>query len=518
MRVSLISSATTYPATDALAHLARFLLRRGDHVRLFTAGPASDLPQPLPELISGAGLSGEEWFRLPAFLASDLYVCHYVTSHSFLETMLALERGVVVLWWQPSEWVGAGVSAQGVVPDDLVRLASASDLVVVEDSRAASLLQAAGAAEPHRLHIVPPAVSLATFTPDAPDAALRRELGLAGRRVLLAAQTAGASPQVETLQEVMALIRTQVPEAVLAIAPHPSDTPHSPSARSEDESIRILPPSADLAPYYRLADIFLAQPDDGTDRQRALEAMACGAPVLTIEGNAGPHASATAAPQLAEAALRLLTDDAAYGEAVRRSLDTAARHSLEAFWQAWSAVIAEACGWLPVRLSTEQASAPQPLFPDMPAAKQDPSLAQAADYYPCIDTEQLKAMATVTLRDYEVRSPTPIFGPFIAWVRRNLTSHLRKPYLDPTLDRQEAFNLRAAAALQDLATRLVSHEQETAHKYETLAFEIAQLAAELEAFLVGLPADQMDTDQAQRIADIRSALERIAALLPPAKD
>jgi hypothetical protein len=42
--------------------------------------------------------------------------------------------------------------------------------------------------------------------------------------------------------------------------------------------------------------------------------------------------------------------------------------------------------------------------------------------------------------DYMVQSGVPLVGRFIAWARRNLTSHLKEPYLDPIIGRQEQFN------------------------------------------------------------------------------
>jgi hypothetical protein len=56
------------------------------------------------------------------------------------------------------------------------------------------------------------------------------------------------------------------------------------------------------------------------------------------------------------------------------------------------------------------------------------------------------------LRDYDVRSQVPVIGGLIAWIRRNMTSHLREPYLDPTLERQIAFNRRLVQEIQDIAT------------------------------------------------------------------
>ncbi len=64
----------------------------------------------------------------------------------------------------------------------------------------------------------------------------------------------------------------------------------------------------------------------------------------------------------------------------------------------------------------------------------------------------------VMLRNYRVHSKAPLVGPLITWVRRNLTSHLREPYLDPTLERQVALNRDLVKALQEILPLLADLE------------------------------------------------------------
>ncbi|MFQ3663982.1 MAG: glycosyltransferase family 4 protein [Chloroflexaceae bacterium] len=54
--------------------------------------------------------------------------------------------------------------------------------------------------------------------------------------------------------------------------------------------------------------------------------------------------------------------------------------------------------------------------------------------------ETLRHVARVTRPDYQVRSRVPVAGPLIAWLRRQLTAHLKEPYLDPVIASQERFN------------------------------------------------------------------------------
>jgi hypothetical protein len=82
----------------------------------------------------------------------------------------------------------------------------------------------------------------------------------------------------------------------------------------------------------------------------------------------------------------------------------------------------------------------------------------------------IEHQADIMLRGYQVRSRAPLIGPLIAWVRRNLTSHLREPYLDPTFEHQVAVNRELVTALRelldrqaDLERRLARFEEEQQH-------------------------------------------------------
>jgi hypothetical protein len=65
----------------------------------------------------------------------------------------------------------------------------------------------------------------------------------------------------------------------------------------------------------------------------------------------------------------------------------------------------------------------------------------------------LEQKADVMSRNYQVKSHIPLIGGLIVWVRRNLTSHLREPYLDPTLERQVAFNRQLINELRQITQR-----------------------------------------------------------------
>ncbi len=76
----------------------------------------------------------------------------------------------------------------------------------------------------------------------------------------------------------------------------------------------------------------------------------------------------------------------------------------------------------------------------------------------------IEQQADVVLRHYRVRSGAPLVGRFIVWLRRNLTSHLREPYLDPILNKQVAFNTQLVQELQTM----LSVQADLLHRLEKL--------------------------------------------------
>jgi hypothetical protein len=76
--------------------------------------------------------------------------------------------------------------------------------------------------------------------------------------------------------------------------------------------------------------------------------------------------------------------------------------------------------------------------------------------------QTLTQQADVMARGYQVRSGLPLLGGAIAWVRRNLTAHLREPYLDPTLERQVRVNKNLMAIVAELLAQQAELEKRLA--------------------------------------------------------
>ena len=102
--------------------------------------------------------------------------------------------------------------------------------------------------------------------------------------------------------------------------------------------------------------------------------------------------------------------------------------------------------------------------------------------------DPLRDLGRVTRPEYQVRSSAPVVGGLIARLRRNLTSHLREPYLDPIVAQQERFNLAIQAQLAELARLAWRADQQESLRdlIEAQRAELAELrarVAELEAKL-----------------------------------
>ncbi len=85
-----------------------------------------------------------------------------------------------------------------------------------------------------------------------------------------------------------------------------------------------------------------------------------------------------------------------------------------------------------------------------------------------VQLARLKQASAITIPGYTVTSHAPVVGPLLAGLRRMFTSHLREPYIDPILERQEAFNRELVQTVEQLALRL-EHERLERERQPSLA-------------------------------------------------
>jgi hypothetical protein len=202
-----------------------------------------------------------------------------------------------------------------------------------------------------------------------------------------------------------------------------------------------------------------------------------------VAGDAALLAKAGDSDDLAVQIRSVLADDARHGDLVQRGLKRAFDFSLEAYNNGWGKIVTEVQAWL-----VERPSRPLLLSEPPKPVSGNAVAAELLDLPLQDEIKQLHKAAEGVLQPFTVRSGVPVIGPFIVWLRRNLTSHLREPYLDPTLRRQERFNWLVVQTMRQV-NRLFDQQ---ATQQSTLEARVARLETQLEGILE-LLATQLDT-------------------------
>jgi D-inositol-3-phosphate glycosyltransferase len=255
--------------------------------------------------------------------------------------------------------------ARGERPEPPARLAG--EEAVIEDAdriMAATPAEAAQLvglyrADPGRVRVVPPGVDHALFFPRPKEEAKAR-LHVTGVRLLLFVGRLqahkGPDIAVRTLAEAIAREPTQTRDVVLAIVGGPSGTSHGTevarlidlaSALGVEERVVFFPPQPQvrLADFYSAAECLLVPSRSESFGLVALEAQACGTPVVAAAVGGLRHVVADDVTGLlveghdpadhAERLLALLRDP----PMARRLGDAAVVHSLRFSWDATAAEI-----------------------------------------------------------------------------------------------------------------------------------------------------------------------------------
>lgn len=89
--------------------------------------------------------------------------------------------------------------------------------------------------------------------------------------------------------------------------------------------------------------------------------------------------------------------------------------------------------------------------------------------------DALRDAAHVGMPEYQVQSGAPVVGGLVASLRRNMTSHLREPYLDPIIQRQEAYNTMLLDTLIPALERSLRAQQRLERQVRLLEQKVEQL-------------------------------------------
>jgi len=527
MRVSIIN--LNLEGRDAVGqsilNQVRFFQRRGDKVDIYLVHPPRHVPLAVTPLAHVVGLADLTEPRNTHFRTSDLYIYHYPGRYPLLDSIKTLERGSVIFYYHnvtPPELWGSSFDAD-VLRDSVQKagkFANYADLIVTPSAFNANQLVQDYGVDRDRIRVLPLAVALDRFGPGPKKKALIKRFKLAGRRVILFVGRLAANKRIDLLVEALPLVWQVVPNAVLMLVgddrgnPAIEESVERARRRAADlgvaDAVIFTGSVGNLPEYYRLADVYATASLHEGFGVPLIEAMASGVPIVASRATAHPEVVGEAGlltdpgneSDLADKLIQVLTDDALCGELVQRGLARAQEFSLECYEAGWGRVVSEATAWLP--------SQPYPRLRSIRLKPGTKSLDQNIDPIHLALLEELEASADIMLRSYVVRSRVPVLGPLIVWFRRNLTSHLREPYLDPTLERQVAFNQRVVHTLQMLATQLAECKAKQS-EFET---QLELLSAQVSRLELGpsKTAERRQLDQLNdRIKELRRQLKHNAA-------
>lgn len=545
MRVSLIN--LNFIAADAIGQCMlnqlRFHQRRGDEVRVYTMHPPEGIPAAVRDLVQVVDVIDLLGRQDEYFQNSDLYIYHYPGQYDLLDTMKGLDRGAVIFYYHnvtPPELWGAETGRAELAQSQsaVAKYTPFADLIVTVSPFNAEELQTMHGVGPERIRVLPLAVPLDHFKPGESDLELVRRYELAGKRVLLYVGRVAGNKRVDLLVEALAKVKAEIPDVrLLVVGDHDSNPAFSEvmaNIRARAAQVGVTDEVVftgrveELPPYYRLADLYVSASQHEGFGVPLIEAMASGVPVVATRAGAQPWVADDAgrlaesgnADDLAAQIMAVLRDDVLYGDLVQRGLRRALDFSLEAYNNGWTKIMTEIQEWLVARPS-------RPLrLPGPPNLDGGSAVAAELLDLPLQDEiQQLHKAAEAVIKPYEVRSAVPLFGPLIVWIRRNLTSHLREPYLDPTLRRQERFNWLVVQTMRQV-NRLLEQPatEQSASEQAATNQRVTQMEAQLDAVLEFL-ATQLDeaqhADPAARDAALAALRQKVDALRhntrPPAE-
>jgi len=122
-----------------------------------------------------------------------------------------------------------------------------------------------------------------------------------------------------------------------------------------------------------------------------------------------------------------------------------------------------------------------------------------------ISPEELASRAKILFL-YQIKSKKPLFGPLITWVRRNLTSHLKEPYIDQMAGRQTSFNLLVVRCLRKIGQSLDSSLTRNAEEIRSVRERQGELERQLDEIRRAI--DRSNEELKGEIKALKGLLER----------
>lgn len=522
MKVSLLN--VNLIAKDAVGtiiiNMARFFRLRGDEVRIFIQHPPKDVPKDIAPLCSVLSLGDLIGGRQRHFNLSDLFIYHYPGRYALLESIKGIERGAVVFNYHgvtPPELWGShhdqDVLIRGV---EGVSLAHYADLAIADSEFIKGELVQHSGYEVDRIHVLSLAVSLDRFKPMDKDARLVRKYGLEGQRALLFVGRMAGNKRIDLLVRALAEIQGKIPNVKLLLV---GDDRGSPAFVAIVEGAKALAKELgvagdviftgrvdELPQYYNLCDVYVTSSMHEGFGVPIIEAMACGLPVVGSRSGALPEtvgeAGLTFEPgnveDLTGKVLSILSDEELREKLVSKGLERVKGYSLDKYEEGLEKIVEEATRYVH----------------SAPRAQVIPLVHQLSteESRHIDDLKALEREADVAFREYVIRSDKPLAGPLIEWMRRNVTSHLKEPYLDRIVERQVVFNAHLVRYLRYLANELEAQAAEQS-LLETKQVSLKEMYRELERQIGGLwtLVGEAPDEFKKRTDELRGLLEEIPA-------
>lgn len=259
---------------------AGYFAERGHDVAVISVSGLGKYPAGVRQYALGLERRGDRWkiLKLRYLLAKigpELVHVHWAPFSSLAARASALPL-VVTAW---------GSDIYRLPMDhELERSLQAARLITCDSiDQKERLRRISGVAE-ENIHVIQWGVDASQFNPAAPDPGLAAELGVLGRQVVLSARQLTPLYNHETVVSAFALVRRQIPDAVLVLKQYIAKDPQYVrdlqgriDALGLRESVRMVGmlPYARMAGIYRLAPVTVSVPfSDGTSMS-VLEAMAC---------------------------------------------------------------------------------------------------------------------------------------------------------------------------------------------------------------------------------------------------
>ena len=204
-----------------------------------------------------------------------------------------------------------------------------------------------------RVEVIPNFVDPQVFRRDAYDGALRQQLG-DGRKVLMHISNFRPVKRVTDVVQVFAATRREIPSVLVMVGDGPDRSAAEEEARrlGVEADVRFLGKIDGVAPLLASADLYLLTTNQESFGLSALEAQACGVPVLGYSvgglpevvqsGSTGHLATVGDVVGLSRAAIDILGDDAKWKAMSAASRASAARFSTDHVIPRYEALYADA--------------------------------------------------------------------------------------------------------------------------------------------------------------------------------